>query len=371
MSDDSDDLFANSLFLMRGQRWREMRATLSPSFTGSKMRLMFELVTECADDVMKHFQRKVENGEKINVEMKDFFARYTNDVIASCAFGIKINSFTDPDNEFFVKGKKIANFGGPLGMLKMFVLLLVPKIGHFLNLKIFSDSLVESFKSNIMKTIETRKMKNIVRPDMINIIMQLREGNVKRQGEEKSIEVSEGFATVEESEIGQATINRKWSDNDLLAQCFIFFFAGYETSSTILTFVGYELVANPDIQQRLYEEVATTNDQLGGKRISYDGIQKMKYLDQVVCETLRKWPSLPQMDRVCVKDYLYDDGKLKFVIEKGTSILYPVVGIHRDPQYFPNPDKFDPERFSDENKHNIVPGTYTPFGVGPRNCIGE
>lgn len=73
-----------------------MRATLSPAFTGSKMRLMFELVADCADDVVKHFLKKIENGEKIEVEMKDFFTRYTNDNIASCAFGLKINSFADP-----------------------------------------------------------------------------------------------------------------------------------------------------------------------------------------------------------------------------------------------------------------------------------
>lgn len=52
-------------------------------------------------------------------------------------------------------------------------------------------------------------------------------------------------------------------------------------------------------------------------------------------------------------------------------VWIPIYGIHHDPTYFPNPDKFDPERFSDENKHNIQPGTYLPFGIGPRNCIGS
>lgn len=336
------------------------------------MGLMFELVTECTHDVINHFMTKVKNGEKLNVEMKDFFARYTNDVIATCAFGIKINSFADPDNEFFTKGKKIASFGGDaFKMLKLFVALMLPKVGDFFKQQMFEESLVGSFKSNVTKTIETRQENNIVRPDMINIIMQLREGTVKWQTEEKSHETLEGFATVEESEIGKATVSRKWSDNDLLAQCFIFFFAGYETSSIMLIFAAYELVANPDVQQSLYEETAEMNDQLGSKGITYDAIRKMKYLDQVICETLRKWPALAQLDRLCVKDYLYDDGKLKFKIEKRATILYPVAGIHRDPKFFPNPDKFDPDRFSEENKRNIAPGIFTPFGVGPRNCIGE
>lgn len=76
-------------------------------------------------------------------------------------------------------------------------------------------------------------------------------------------------------------------------------------------------------------------------------------------------------DRVCVKDYDVNvDGKT-FTIEKDKVIMIPVFAFHRDPKYFPNPMKFDPERFSDENKHNIDPDTYLPFGIGPRNCIGS
>lgn len=131
-------------------------------------------------------------------------------------------------------------------------------------------------------------------------------------------------------------------------------------------------MVNPDIQQKLYEEIVKTREQLGGKRVSYDVLQKMKYMDQVICETLRKWPPAIQLGRLCVRDYLYDDGnKLKFLFEKGREFSISIYGIQHDPKYFPDPEKFDPERFSDENKNNIVPGTYIPFGIGPRNCIGK
>ena len=76
-------------------------------------------------------------------------------------------------------------------------------------------------------------------------------------------------------------------------------------------------------------------------------------------------------DRICVKDFEVDyDGK-KFTIEKDISYLIPIYGFHRDPEYFPDPLKFDPERFSEENRENIDPDTYLPFGIGPRNCIGS
>lgn len=86
---------------MKGDKWRHMRATLSPAFTGSKMRQMFELVSQCADGVAQHFLKVSADGPVIQAEMKDLFSRYANDVIASCAFGIKIDSFADPTNDFF------------------------------------------------------------------------------------------------------------------------------------------------------------------------------------------------------------------------------------------------------------------------------
>jgi cytochrome P450 family 9 len=72
-----------------------------------------------------------------------------------------------------------------------------------------------------------------------------------------------------------------------------------------------------------------------------------------------------------VKDYQFDYEGKKFKIEKGQFFMIPIQGFHHDEKYFPEPEKFDPDRFSPENRHNIDPDTYLPFGVGPRNCIGS
>jgi len=107
------------------------------------------------------------------------------------------------------------------------------------------------------------------------------------------------------------------------------------------------------------------------KNINYEQIQGLKYMDQVMCETLRKWPALLVTDRICVKDYPFDYSGKNFTFEKGLSIMIPIYGFHMDPLYYPEPTKFDPERFSDENRSRIDPDTYLPFGLGPRSCIGS
>ena len=76
-------------------------------------------------------------------------------------------------------------------------------------------------------------------------------------------------------------------------------------------------------------------------------------------------------DRVCDKDYEFDYEGQKFTFEKGKSFVIPIHGYHHDPKYFPEPEKFRPERFSEENRDSIDPDTYLPFGIGPRNCIGS
>ncbi|KAG4067463.1 hypothetical protein HA402_009700 [Bradysia odoriphaga] len=366
--ENMDKLWGNSLFFLKGEKWRQMRATLSPAFTGSKMRQMFELVIECATDAVNHLQSQSGNGKRINIEMGDFFSRYTNDVIASCAFGLKTNSFADPENEFYVNGRSITTSGGIKTMLRMLILNKIPQLAKLLKISVTDSPEASWFRHTILDTMDERKKNNIFRPDMINIMMQIRNGTLKYQSDEEKFKEND----VDESKIGNTTFNYEWNDDEIVSQCFIFFIAGFDTSSLALAYASYELVANPFIQQKLFEEIIETEESLKGKPLTYDALQKMKYMDQVICETLRKWPPGVQADRVCVKDYVYNGGRnLKFKIEKGKSVIIPIYGIHHDPKYFPEPERFDPERFSDANKHQIIAGTFIPFGVGQRNCIGS
>jgi len=247
----------------------------------------------------------------------------------------------------------------------------VPKLAAKLNINFIPDDVSNYFRSIIRETIAERTQKNIYRPDLINILMQVSQGKAIDE-ETGDTENSDGFATAKESNIGKSAVKHQWSEDELIAQAFIFFFAGFETSSNLISFLFYEVAVNPvNVQETLYQEVKATNEKLNGVPIHYDALQKMKYMDQVVCEALRKWPPSGFTNRLCVKDYVYDDGNTKLHIDKGSLLYIPIFGFQHDPQYFPNPQKFDPERFSDENKSRIIPGTYIPFGIGPRNCIGS
>lgn len=156
-----------------------------------------------------------------------------------------------------------------------------------------------------------------------------------------------------------------------MAQCIVFFLAGFTGISTTLSFLTYELSKNEDIQERLYDEINAANDQLGGKPLTFEVLQKMSYLDMVITEILRLWPIGAMMDRKVSKQYLIEDYECKVLLQPNDVMWVPVFGIHRDEKYYPNPDVFDPERFSEENKKNVNMNAYLPFGMGPRACIAS
>ncbi|KAL9694908.1 hypothetical protein quinque_014193 [Culex quinquefasciatus] len=98
-----------------------------------------------------------------------------------------------------------------------------------------------------------------------------------------------------------------WNDDDLAAQCTVFLFAGFETVATLTSFMAHELAINSTVQAKLRAEVDATRAKLNGRRLTYEIIQEMTYLDMVVTETLRKWPPVPFLDRRCTKPYLLED----------------------------------------------------------------
>lgn len=368
-----NSLLFNSLFFLRGQKWRDMRSTLTSAFTGSRIRQMFDLVANRAISMTEFFHSEASSGQrKLELEMKDTFTRFVSNAIATVAFGIEVDSFRDPENEFYIKGKQAQNAHSFRAVVSTFVVRLMPWLQKILKLDLVDPDLTEYFKKTILNNMKQRRAQGIIRNDMVNMLMEAQEGALRHEKAEYEEKEIDGFSTVEESSVGRSKHSRVWTETELIAQCFLFFFAAFDNISSILTFLSYELAIDQGIQKRLYEEIQQTETLLGGTPLTYDALHKMKYMDMAVTETLRKWPTATLTDRQNNKDYVFDDERgLKFVIEKGNTLWFPILAIHHDPKYYPNPEQFDPERFNDENQSRLTPGTYLPFGAGPRNCIGQ
>nr|XP_031837183.1 cytochrome P450 9e2-like [Nomia melanderi] len=342
-NEEMDPIFGKNVFSLTGDRWKEMRNTLSPFFTSSKMKFMFGLVSKCSEDFFEYLYHHPDLCSM--VDAKEFLRRFTNDVIATSAFGISVNSLKDRDNEFYKAGDHITKNVATFRFFKFLMFYLFPRFCRRLGFTFFSKSTMSFLQGVIADTVKAREEQGIVRPDMIHLLL---EAKGKKLSKEMTID-------------------------DIVAQAAIFFLAGYDTVSSAMSFLTYELAVNPEIQRKLREEVDRyLAEENGG--ISYDALAKMEYMEMVISETLRMYPVVVIIDRVCAERFDLPSaapGYKGVTVQPGTSVWYPSYAFHHDPKYFPEPEKFIPERFNEKNKTNIVPYTYIPFGVGPRMCIGN
>lgn len=291
--------------------------------------------------------------------------------MASISFGMDIDSVRDLDNVFYQKGKRFTATTGIQGLKFFLVTLGGEKLLKWLGIRLTPRDVADFYLDVVSRTIKYREENGVVRPDFIHLLLQARKNILHHDQHDEQLD-SAGFSTVEEHLKSTLENPKQWTDLDIAAAAASFFFGGIETTTTMLCFAIYEIALNPDIQNKLREEIDAVQEELGDGRLTYEAMQRMKYLDMVVTETLRKWPPFGVLTRKCNKEYVMENGDgIKVTIEKGGHVQFSVHAIQRDPQYYPDPMRFDPERFSDENRHLINQDTFLPFGSGPRNCIGS
>ena len=195
---------------------------------------------------------------------------------------------------------------------------------------------------------------------------QKKTDNTEDDTEDKLNDMESHHGMEDNRQLVDSKIKIPLTDDDILANSFVFLLAGYETTANLLSYLTYQLAVNPECQQTLVEEVQQCIDQNG--TIDYEGIVGLPYLDACISETLRLCNPALQAARVASEDYTL--GKTGITIPKGMTVIIPVHAIHHSPKFYPNPHRFDPTRFMPENRDKLIPYTYLPFGAGPRNCVG-
>ena len=325
------------------------------------MKTMFHHLTSCAQDLTDYFDEEIKAKGRLVIEAKDIFSRFTAESISITSLGFKGNCIKDKNSEVYKIAKDIQDdFSSGWGAFKMSIIPNMPALAKFLGIKIFRQSTHDFFKKYVIDEIKRREAQGITKAnDVIQLLIQAKNGQLNAESGNSETKVAKKFID--------------WNDEELIAaQIFIFFAGGFETTSTLMQMCSWELAMNQNVQKELIQEVDEVLATLNGQPVSYEALNKMKFLDMVVNEALRKWPPLPFGIRECNKDYVLhtSDGQPIELI-KGDKIGIPFRFIQRDPKYFEDPLKFDPTRFSDENKHKINPSTLLSFGSGPRICLGS
>lgn len=251
------DPVTNNLLSMEDQDWKDMRKKISPTFSSGKMKLIYEVMANVAVQLADHLLPFAERGEQI--EMKDVLLRYTTDIIGNTAFGVECNSIKHPHNEFRRKGDRVFNVS-TLALVKTVMLNVFPGIGKAFGIPFFDREATTFFRRSLKETVKYREANDVKRNDFLSLLLQIKK-NQKLDDD--------------------STILGPLSIEELAAQVFLFFIAGFETSASTMTWALYELALNQDIQERAREHIRAALEEHNGK-MDYECIMSMPYMDQII-----------------------------------------------------------------------------------------
>ena len=340
----SDQIWNKQISSVTGETWKNLRSTFTPIFTASKMKAMMVFLQESCQKLMDSMDKYAKNGQSF--EAKDCLGRYSMDTIASCAFGVDAQSFSTSDSKFVTYAKNIfqQDFGQ---MMKLMTCMFVPFGKKILNTlgksTFFKDMETEFFYEVLLESLKQRRQSKTRRNDLVDLMLDAIKGDLDQEVEQNEDDQFDIDAQLKHD----ASKKHEFDELSIVATAISLLVAGYDTTSTTLAYCCYQLAKNPDIQDRLRNEIENqTNDQ--EDLITYDQVQTMTYLDQIISEVLRLHNPASNLQRSANKDYQIPNTDL--VIPEGTGVWINGVAVHMNPKYYENPKSFNPEHFSKEAK---------------------
>ena len=315
--------------------WRKAHNVLLPAFSMDAMRGYHPRMLDLATQLMLKWERLNPDD---TVDLPADMTRLTLDTIALCGFDYRFNSFYRDTPHPFV-----------LAMLNT-----------------LEAAQAAARELPIQAKLQPARAKK-VRADqkfMVETVHGIIEERRKSGRLGKVNDLLDRMLTGVDRQSGE-----KLDETNIVAQCITFLIAGHETTSGLLSFALYELIKNPKVLERGYEEVDRVLGAEASALPTYAQIHQLPYVSQILEETLRLWPTAPAFTRRPYKDTILG-GKYKVAADSAVVVLTGM--LHRDPKIWgDNPEAFDPDRFSPENRAKIPPNAYKPFGTGQRACIGR
>jgi cytochrome P450 / NADPH-cytochrome P450 reductase len=315
----------------REDNWGKAHRVLMPAFAPTALKGMYDGMTDVAEQLMLKWERL---GPDVDIDVAHDFTRLTLDTIALCSFSYRFNSFYSESMHPFVDAmvgalQQSGDRGRRLPIQTRLMLGQQRRYAHDIRtMNEVADSLIRHRRANPL-------------PD--------------------------GHSDVLDTMLGACDpkTGETLSDENVRNQMVTFLIAGHETTSGLLSFTLYELLKNPDV---LAAAQAHVDEVLGGRFPNYTDLHRLGYLDQVLRETLRRWPTAPAFGL-----YPYEPTTIggRYHIYPDDTLLVLTPSLHRDPAAWDEPERFDPERFAFARAAQIPANAWKPFGNGQRSCIGR
>ena len=318
-------LLGNGLLTSEGEFWKKQRRLIQPAFSRERLASLTKIMTDCVEELMNDLEKKCGKGS-FNIQ-KEMMAFALN-VVARSLFSSDVKDLISQvgDNMDVANEAAIDRIRDPFR--------LPPWVPTLKNVR--EKRAIQSLDKIIMKIIDDRRKTNVEREDLMGMLM-----------------------AAQDEETGE-----RMDDRQLRDEAMTLFLAGHETTALALTWLCYCLHKNPEVERKVFEEARQT---LNGRIPGHGDFQKLDYTRQVIEEGMRLYPPAWMVGRKALED----DEIGGFRVPKGYNLLMPTFIVHRDPQWWDEPEKFKPERFEKEKVKDRHRFAYFPFGGGQRLCVGN
>ncbi|HEU4324238.1 MAG TPA: cytochrome P450 [Roseiflexaceae bacterium] len=313
-------LVGHGLLTSDGELWRQQRRLMQPSFTPAATGRFLEMMVEVTQGLIQRWQPAAEQGHALNMDAE--MMRLTMSVIGRAMFGVDLST------ELAEVGRA---FHGVFNAITNRTLAIRLPLG--------GNRRFERDMATIERFVADKIAEGRAKPDsgtMLSVLLRSRD---------------------EESNTGM-------SEAQLRDEVVTLFFAGFETTARSLTWAWYVVSRHPRVRARLEQEA---DQVLGGRAPGLDDLHNLSYTRMVVDETLRLYPPTAVLPR----DPVADDELAGYRIPAGSMVLLLPFAVHRNPALWPEPDLFQPERFTPEAEADRPKYAYIPFASGPRVCLGN
>lgn len=315
------------------------RARAINHFSSQKLRHLFLIVHDVSSKFCAYIERKITESKDGSFEcnLGKLFLKFTGEIVANAALSIEGHSFEDnPPKYAFTKLASVFQPSVANG-INQALFFFLPAIARFFGLRQVNKKTDRYFREHLKATIKQRRQSNTKQNDYL-----------------------------------QFCLDDNGEDNldSIVSDVFLFFIDVHETSGFAASAMLYFLATNKKVQEKLRDDLNIILRETGGT-VTYESLKNMDYLDQIMKESLRLMPPLSSLMKVCTKEItLQGTDGITCRLEKGNLVFISTMGLHMDPEHYPEPKVFDPDRFSSENTANRNKYLYLPFNEGPRMCLG-
>ncbi|KAL6615622.1 hypothetical protein ACP70R_037892 [Stipagrostis hirtigluma subsp. patula] len=334
-------LFSEGLATHQGPKWVKHRRILSPAFHMEKLKLMLPTLSACCEELVSRWVVSLGSCNCCELDVWPELQNLSGDVISRTAFG---SSYHEGRKIFQLLAEQAERLSKSLQMIVIPGYMFLPTEN---NQKLHRN--IKEVNSILRRLIRKRTLAmkggESTKDDILGILL---ESNMRGR------------------EDGNGQSSMELTIEDIVEECKLFYFAGMESTSVLLTWTMVLLSMHPEWQERAREEVLSF---FGKNKPEYEGLSHLKIVTIILYEVLRLYPSVTTFNRETYKEIEIKDVKYP----AGVIIELPVLFIHHDPDIWGiDVHEFKPDRFAEGiSKASKDPGAFLPFGWGPRTCIGQ